>query len=220
MVIIFDLDDTLYNEYTFVKSGFKIVADYISSITFVDSRKIYLRMLKLLKVHGRGKVFDMILNEYSIATKKNVKKCLSIYRGHKPNIKLYPKVLNIIKKLSSYNLYLVTDGNKLVQTSKIRALGIQDLFIKLFITGYFGKKATKPSLYCFEKIKVKEKCSWPDLVYIGDDPNKDFVNLNKLGVKTVRVHSGRYAHVKSIHGYNAKYNIESISNFSLNIFKK
>ena len=36
------------------------------------------------------------------------------------------------------------------------------------------------------------------MVYVGDDPNKDFVNLNPLGMKTVRVLTGRFKYQKLI----------------------
>jgi putative hydrolase of the HAD superfamily len=218
MVLIFDLDNTLYDEASFVKSGFLAVSDYLAGITLLNRKKIYFRLLELLELHGRGKTFDMFLDEHSLLTKKNIKKCISVYRSHKPNIKLYPKVRNVLKNFSNHKLYLVTDGNKLVQYSKINALGIKSFFIKTFITGFYGVKANKPSLYCFKKIKQLEGCKWSDMVYVGDDPSKDFVNLNKVGAKTVRTFSGRYAKIKVKNAFEAKFKIENISKFSLDIF--
>jgi putative hydrolase of the HAD superfamily len=63
-----------------------------------------------------------------------------------------------------------------------------------------------------------EKCNWSDLVYVGDDPSKDFINLNKLSVKTVRVCSGLHACVKAKKGYDARYRIGNIGDFSTKIF--
>jgi putative hydrolase of the HAD superfamily len=37
------------------------------------------------------------------------------------------------------------------------------------------------------KITELEKTGWNDLVYLGDNPNKDFINLRKLGANTVRI---------------------------------
>lgn len=218
MVLIFDLDDTLYDETAFVKSGFLAVANYLSEIIPLNRKKIYLRLLELLESNGRGKTFNLFLNEHSLSTKKNIKKCISIYRSHQPNIKLYPQARNVLKKFSNYKLYLVTDGNKFVQYSKINALGIKSLFAKMFVTNFYGVKANKPSLYCFEKIKQLERCKWSEMVYVGDDPGKDFVNLNKVGVKTVRTLSGRHARIKAKKGFEAKYKIKNISKFSLDIF--
>lgn len=218
MVLIFDLDNTLYDEASFVRSGFLAVAEHLSSVIPINKKNIYCRLLELLELHGRGKTFDMILGEYSLRTKKNIKKCISVYRFHKPNIKLYPDARKVLKNLKDHELYLVTDGNKLVQFSKINALGLKNLFTKMYATGCYGLKAVKPSLYCFEKIKQLEGCKWSEMVYIGDDPSKDFINLNRVGAKTVRVCSGRFAEIKAKHGFEAKYKIENISKFSLDIF--
>lgn len=34
------------------------------------------------------------------------------------------------------------------------------------------------------------------MIYVGDDPNKDFINLKPLGMRTVRVKRGRFINVK------------------------
>ncbi|MGD1003088.1 MAG: HAD family hydrolase [Minisyncoccia bacterium] len=218
MVLIFDLDDTLYDENAFVKSGFKAVARYVSGVTGISEKKLYLRELRLLALYGRGKIFNTLLEEHSVLTHKNVRKCLSIYRKHRPNIALYPGVRDLLKELSCYSrLYLVTEGNTLVQTAKIRALGIRHFFNKIYITNRYGPKAAKPALYCFEKIKRLEKCNWSDVVYIGDDPNKDFVALNRVGACTVRVHSGRFATTKAKQFHGARYNIKDIGKFTTSI---
>ena len=36
MVIVFDLDDTLYDEINFVKSGFKEIASYLNNECYYD----------------------------------------------------------------------------------------------------------------------------------------------------------------------------------------
>ena len=89
-------------------------------------------------------------------------------------------------------LYLVTDGHKIVQHLKVRSLGLERRFKRIFITHRFGKKYAKPSTYCFEKIKNSESCDWHEMMYIGDDPAKDFVNLKPLGIRTVRVLTGAH----------------------------
>ena len=75
---------------------------------------------------------------------------------------------------------------------KADSLGLDKYFKKIVLTHRYGVKHAKPSSYCFSIIKDIENCEWIDLVYIGDDPNKDFVNLNPLGVKTIRVNTGRF----------------------------
>ena len=55
-----------------------------------------------------------------------------------------------------------------------------------FITNRYGISKQKPSLYCFDKILKIEKINYNEMVYVGDNPVKDFVNLNKAGACTVQ----------------------------------
>jgi putative hydrolase of the HAD superfamily len=105
--------------------------------------------------------------------------------------------------------YLVTDGHKTVQQNKIRALRIENCFKRIFITHRYGIRYAKPSIYCFKLIRRIERCNWSDMIYIGDDPAKDFVNLTPLGVRTIRVLTGGQRDVKAKPGFEAAYVISS-----------
>lgn len=120
-VLVFDLDDTLYPEITFVISGFKSVATFLNASYGVDEKAALALMIEELK-KGRGKIFDDLLKAFSIFSKILVKKCLSIYRSHKPNISLYPDAARCLKRFKDTPLYIVTDGNKLVQHNKQQLL--------------------------------------------------------------------------------------------------
>ena len=48
------------------------------------------------------------------------------------------------------------------------------------------------------------------LVYIGDNPNKDFVNLNKNGFQTVRILNGSYKNVRLPRDFEAQYQINEL----------
>ena len=104
-------------------------------------------------------------------------------------------------------MYLVTDGNKNVQNNKIKKLDIEQYFKKIFITHRYGLHASKPSIYCFKKIIELEKSSWKDLIYVGDDPNKDFINLRKVGAATIRIRQGRFRRTQLCQDYEADFEI-------------
>jgi hypothetical protein len=42
-------------------------------------------------------------------------------------------------------------------------------------------------------------------MYVGDDPSKDFVNLNRVGAKTVRVLTGQYSERIASPGFDGQY---------------
>jgi len=211
-VLIFDLDDTLYDELTFVKSGFAAVANYLaSSFKINPTRAIDFMMCSLIS-DGRGNIFDKLLMTNGIYSKKTVHKCITVYRLHKPRIKLESSVPDLLKSLKQkYELYLITDGNKIVQRNKIESLGLDIYFKKCFITHQYGVSKAKPSIYCFELIKKKENCSWNEMVYVGDNPNKDFINIKTKGVLTLRVLTGSYKSVKLSNKHEALRSINEIS---------
>jgi len=211
MVVVFDLDDTLYNEITYVESGFDAVAEFISENTKARQSVILSKMLQNLQLNGRGKVFNDILKEFNLYSQTNVKKSISIYRLHQPNIKLDKDVIELLKEFKSkYPLYLVTDGNKVVQSLKVKALKTEAFFKKVFVTHRYGLKASKPSLFCFNRINSLEKCNWDDMMYIGDNPKKDFVNLNRMGAYTVRIIQGDHKDLKLDSAHEAQYSISSL----------
>ena len=51
---------------------------------------------------------------------------------------------------------------------------------------------------------------WEQIVYIGDNPNKDFVNLNKVNAVTIRILKGDYARLQVDSYYDAKYSINEL----------
>lgn len=186
-VIIFDLDNTLYNELDYVYSGFKAVANYFNQAYSLPFEETYYFMIEELKTKGRGKIFNSILSKYKLDTLKNVKRAVSVYRLHTPKITLPESSKDILNYYSNKPIYIVTDGNKIVQAKKIEALGLNRYIKKAFITHQYGLKYAKPSTYCFEKIASIEKVHPEEIVYIGDDIEKDFVGIKPLGFKTMRL---------------------------------
>ena len=215
MIIIFDMDDTLYDESKYVMSSMDAVAKYLSEKYLFNKEIVFKNSILELETNGRGKVFDAVLKKYGIYSKKEVLKCIGVYRRNIPQIKLFDEASMVLRQLSDLPKYVVSDGNKLVQSMKADALGLDKYFKKIVLTHRYGVKHAKPSSYCFSIIKDIENCEWSDLVYIGDDPNKDFVQLNSLGVRTIRVHTGRFIKQKAKEGFDANYHINDLSELNL-----
>ena len=193
MILAFDLDDTLYPEISYVHSGFRAVAVHLSAKYGIGAEQSYRQMIDTLEKDGRGKVFDNCLMAHALLRKARVRECLSVYRKHQPLISLYQDAAQFLATWKSRtNLYLVTDGNKLTQYAKVKALGLRPYFQKIFVTRQYGIDKEKPSLFCFQKICRLEGKELKDLVYIGDNPKKDFVNLKKSGGLTIRLLRGAH----------------------------
>jgi putative hydrolase of the HAD superfamily len=211
MVLIFDLDDTLYEERMYMASGFRAVARWLVTRFHWDPKATYRSMLESVRLHGRDLVFDRVLRSYGKLTKVSVRNCIYVYRHHRPEIQLLPAARDLLRQLEGTPLYLVTDGHKVAQAEKIKALGIGPRFRKLYLTHRYGVRYAKPSPLCFDLIRRGEECHWEDMVYVGDDPAKDFVGLNPLGVHTVRVLTGRHRNTVALPGYEAEYRIANLT---------
>jgi len=210
MIPIFDLDDTLYFEHSYVVSGFTAVASMLEKKHGLPKDESKNKMLQFLSAFGRGRVFNYILKENGILSKATLNNCIFVYRHHKPKISLNLSVLKILQNFNQRS-YLVTDGHKIVQKNKINSLNLKPLFKKIYITHNYGLKYSKPSTFCFNLIRKNETCLWTDMFYVGDNPRKDFVNLNPLGVHTIRVLTGEYSELVAKKGYDAKYKIKNLS---------
>ena len=216
MVLIFDLDDTLYDEMTYVRSGLRAVAAFGQVLFGWNENDSYKFMNDTLLMHGRGKVFDEWLHAHGRYSASCVSQCVHLYRHHTPNISLSKLTQKVLARYQGrYSLYLVTDGHKIVQQKKIAALGIESMFKRCLITHRFGIRHAKPSLYCFEKIRNAEKCAWSSMVYVGDNPAKDFVNLNAMGSLTIRVRTGSHAEAMARAGYDAQHTIQDLTHLPL-----
>ncbi len=177
MVIVFDLDDTLYNEIDFVKSGFTEIASYLGD------EKYFNFLWKDFLKNGSGKNIDNLLSAFKLNEKKD--KLIEIYRFHRPKIKLNndaKTILDFLKK-RKISTALLTDGHYITQKNKFMVLGL-DRFINFTVfTDCYQTK--KPDIKPYQIIMShfpKERNFW----YIADNPQKDFIAPLKLGWKVIR----------------------------------
>lgn len=180
-VVIFDLDDTLYSEKDYIKSGYKEIAKQFPQIDGMFE--------KLWNAFETGeKAFDYVLLNEGKYSKEQVLFCLDIYRNHMPNITIYEEAKTLIEYLKKQTIPMgiITDGRPEGQEAKIRALGIESFFEKIIITDELGGiDFRKPSTVPFEIMQHFFEVPYNRMVYIGDNPKKDFVAPIKLGMDFV-----------------------------------
>jgi len=208
-ILVFDLDDTLYDELSYVYSGFNAVATFLAYNFKLDNVTVY-ELLKKRLVAGRGRIFDDVLSQLGLFSRKNVQCCISAYRLHNPSIALYPDADECLERFKGLPIYIVTDGNKLVQQKKLEALDLVGRVKRCFITHRFGIRNAKPSPYCFQKICASEKVCSAQVIYIADNPSKDFVGIKPLGFRTVRVLTGQHKMLQKPAAYEAEFRIHSL----------
>jgi putative hydrolase of the HAD superfamily len=193
-LVAFDLDDTLYVEMDFVKSGFRAVAAALSDRTDIDGEDLYRDLCDVLNRDGRGKVFDTVLDRHSLQG-TTPGELVSIYRNHEPALELPTDSRKVLVRLRNrgHALAIVTDGDPGVQRAKVRALGLEELVDMAIYTWDEGPEAGKPSPKGFERLLGATGSKPGDLMYVADDPRKDFLAARRAGGSSIRVRTGPYA---------------------------
>lgn len=187
--VIFDLDDTLYSEKEYVKSGYKVVSDYLGG--GYEER--------LWSFFEAGKpAIDELLKELGQENEKA--KVLEVYRSHKPDIHLYPGVAEMMEKLKAKGIKvgIITDGRSEGQRNKLEALGL-DVDDVIITDELGGIQFRKPCDIAFRILITRWRLNPADVVYVGDNPVKDFQAPQQLGMRCVyfKNHLGLYSHSSS-----------------------
>ncbi len=180
-VIIFDLDDTLFGEKEYVKSGYSAVSKILPQVKNAES--------KLWKAFEEKKsAIDEVLQAEGIFSDKLKEECLITYRYHKPNINFYDGVVEMLESLrkQDYNLGVITDGRPEGQNAKIKALGLDKYVDHIIITDELGGiEYRKPNEKAFILMKERFGVEFSEMCYVGDNIIKDFIAPKKLGMKVI-----------------------------------
>ena len=172
-VICFDLDDTLYKEIDYLKSDYREIAETVGHPEAVQ---------QMMDWYHEGKnVFEELIQAYGLGV--SVADCLKIYRNHYPNITLENEVKEYLEELKGRGakLGIITDGRSLTQRNKIKALGLEELMDSIIISEEFGSEKPDERNY---KVVMEQFPDGREFVYVGDNPQKDFVAPNALGWRT------------------------------------
>lgn len=189
-LVVFDLDDTLYPERDFALSGFRAVAAQVEQshgIAGLDAR-----MAELLDAGHLGALFGIALAEVRPGhTREELDALLAVYRSHTPEITLFEDAARALSRFSANGpLGLITDGTARMQHAKIDALRIRDTFRHIIATDDLGGRSfSKPHPLSFERMEAELRAHDADarLVYVGDNPSKDFIAPNARGWLSVQV---------------------------------
>ena len=189
-VIVFDLDDTIYKEINFLKSGFRAIIKKVS-----DDFSVTLDFNELIQHYFEGdNVFEIIINR-NLHKSITINYLLDLYRNHFPNISISEDGKQILQELKErgFILSILTDGRSKTQRNKLKALNIERMFHDIVISEEFG--SAKPNKKNYEYFQNKyPNCEY---FYIGDNLKKDFISPNKLGWVTIGLRDTRSENVHS-----------------------
>jgi putative hydrolase of the HAD superfamily len=192
--LIIDLDDTLYDERSYVLSGFQAVAEDVSRrFAHVDAQGLYAGMVAELGRHGRGRVFDRALADVGVSADRHlVDSLVATYRSHRPRIALWPGVADALSDLArDHRLAVITDGLPLMQRLKADALGVSSLVEVVLYC--WEHDAPKPDPACYVEALRRLDVRPAEAVVIGDNPGHDMAAARAVGCRSIRLLTGRFA---------------------------
>lgn len=194
-VVVFDLDDTLYNELNYLKSAFKNIAQRIAPDNW---KPLYAFMFSLHR--SQQNVFKIISDTYKL----NTDVLLNWYRFHQPEIQLFDGALYALDQIKQHGgkLALITDGREKTQMAKVEALGIAHFFDEIIISEALGTE--KPHINNFQI--VEKRIKGIHYYYIADNFKKDFLTPNAIGWCTIGlIDNGMNIHCNHHEFYDKKY---------------
>jgi putative hydrolase of the HAD superfamily len=191
--IIFDMDDTLYDEIDYCKSGFKAAADFIAQnkadSVKVSPERIYEVLWDEFTSGNTTRTFNAALEKFDVPFDRDfIARLVEIYRNHYPNISLPSRTEQVLEELrKKYTLALLTDGFLPAQKYKVESLGLGKFFQEIIYTEQLGREYWKPSTPGFEILLKNSNTPPEQSAYIADNEEKDFIAPAKLGMKTIQI---------------------------------
>lgn len=189
--IFFDLDDTLFNEIDYIKSGFLFVSKYLEEIINVDYMTINKDLLSMYYI-DKNNLFDQYLQKFNIGKSVINDNCIQLYRTHPPKIQMSEDMCHLLKELknNNYKLGIITDGRPIVQRNKIKALQLEEIFDEIIITDELGgSEFRKPCEVPYVQLCRLLDVNAIEAVYIGNNPACDFLTPNKMNMDSILIYN-------------------------------
>jgi putative hydrolase of the HAD superfamily len=186
--VIFDLDDTLYYERDYVRSGYRAVAEHLRETLGRGGAMDEWLWDRFCRGESAG-AFDALNEAFSLGLDgRGVEKLVAVYRTHRPDIVPIHGVGRLLDDLGSRaELGVVSDGYLPAQQYKLEALGLGERFGAVVFTERLGREFWKPSPAGFARVADALDVRPVDCTYVGDNPAKDFLAPNRLGWRTVQL---------------------------------
>lgn len=186
-VVVFDIDDTLYLERDYARSGFRAVGRHVEEVYgrpgFAEA------CLRHFESGARGDLFDRALEELGLPRGPNaVGELVDVYRAHAPEIELLPDAREVLSALhGARDLAVISDGPLQSQQRKADALGLSGWASLVVLTDAWGREYWKPNERAFAAVEAHFGVRGADCVYVADNPEKDFLGPRARGWVTIRV---------------------------------
>ena len=188
--LVFDVDDTLFPEESYVESGFHAVANWLEEAALLPAQEAFAHMYSAHARGERGRIFDGLLASCGADSKGiSVSRLLGVYRSHTPAIALYPGMAELLEEAKGRGMPIavISDGFLEAQRQKVRALGLSRWADPILLTDEWGREFWKPNPRAFRQVQETFHVPPEGIAYIGDNPAKDFQSPNTLGWNSIHL---------------------------------
>jgi putative hydrolase of the HAD superfamily len=186
--VVFDLDDTLYPERDFVRGGFEAAARWVEGNLGFDGGRAAAELWADFRAGARGDLFDRWLRAHDLDVDRYRPAMVDAYRRQTPRLRLYPDVIPTLEKLRGrVRLGLLTEGPGDSQRKKLDALALDPWFERIVVLGDDERDRWKPHPDPFDRWRTGTDVAPAEIVYIGDNPAKDFLGARRAGWSSIRV---------------------------------
>jgi putative hydrolase of the HAD superfamily len=186
-VVVFDIDDTLYLERDYVRSGFAAAGAWArAELGVADLGE---RAWAAFGAGVRGRIFDEALVACGVGANGSVvSQLVEVYRSHAPAIEPLADVSAwLAGRPADVAVAVVTDGPLASQRAKAAALGLAGWADPIVFTEALGPGRGKPHPAAFECVEAATGMVGASCAYVADNAAKDFAGPRGRGWRTVRV---------------------------------
>ena len=197
--VIFDVDDTLYDQVLPFKTAFKRI--FAEALTEQEIEKLYivsrkysdilfdkqqagllsLEELQIRRIAAACQEFDLPIN------KEKALEFQQAYVAGQQNITLHEEIAILLDRLHGQNkqLAVLTNGEEQHQSRKIKQLQLDKWIPEehFFISGAIGH--AKPAPQAFHYLEQKLQLDKNSTVYIGDSFDNDIIGAKRAGWQSV-----------------------------------
>jgi putative hydrolase of the HAD superfamily len=185
-VVVLDVDDTLYLERSYVRSGFEAVGRLLAGEHGIGG--VAETLWSGFEEGVRGDAFNRALAAHGVAPDPELVALLvRCYRCHRPAIELLADAARFLSRLALRPAAAITDGPAPSQRAKVEALGLGRWLDPIVFTSELGDGLAKPDPAAFRQVAGALDAEPARCWYVGDNPVKDFVAPLALGWSAVRV---------------------------------
>jgi putative hydrolase of the HAD superfamily len=190
--VVFDIDDTLYLERDYVRSGFTAIdcmlRDQLGVTGFLPAALTQSPAWTDVRPIRRGRTIDAALAAVGVEpTPQLVTELVEVYRTHVPRITLLDDARSALEQAAAVPIAVVSDGPLASQRAKSEALGLAAWADPIILTASRCPDYPKPSIVPFALVQNICRTPATSCVYVADNPEKDFAGPAQLGWTTVRV---------------------------------